>query len=89
MSKVKVEMITDSGVFIPILGTTQFDSHKGQQVSIFPITPDSRITTHGLKYAVQNRQFLSWWQGSLNEADGDNFTIEFDTGKLIVFKTHI
>jgi thiamine pyrophosphokinase len=88
-AKVNVRMFTDSGEFTPALTTILFDSYKGQQISIFSITPDTKITTHGLKYAVQNRNLRNWWQGSLNEAEGNNFTIEFDTGMLIIFKAYM
>ena len=85
---VKVDMLTDYGVFTPILSTANFESKKGQQVSIFSLTPDCPLTLHGLKYPVNNRPFTSWWQGTLNEALGDVFRIEFGNGKLIVFREY-
>lgn len=87
-SKIKVEMITDTGIFYPILESTSFKSTKGQQVSIFSITPATEITTLGLKYSVSRRSFPNWYQGTLNEAEGDNFRIEFDHGKLLIFIQH-
>ncbi|MDR0661143.1 MAG: thiamine diphosphokinase [Prevotellaceae bacterium] len=85
---VKVAMLTDYGVFSPILATSDFESRKGQQVSIFSLTPSSPIVLHGLKYPVNNRPFTSWWQGSLNESLGDMFRIEFTEGKLVVFRQY-
>ncbi|MDR1056918.1 MAG: thiamine diphosphokinase [Prevotellaceae bacterium] len=88
VEKINVKMMTDTGVFIPIVATTRFNSTKGQQISIFAITPQTPITTHGLMYSVYNRLFTNWWQGTLNEAEGSQFTIEFENGKLIIFMVY-
>lgn len=85
---VKVDMLTDYGVFTPILSTAAFESKKGQQVSVFSLTLDSPLILHGLKYPVVNRPFTSWWQGTLNESLGDVFRIEFKDGRLIVFREY-
>lgn len=80
-------MVTNYGVFTPIFATTTFDSAPGQQVSIFTFSPLTRLTFHGLKYPVHERAFSELWEGSLNEALTDHFTIEFcDAGKVIVYQ---
>ena len=79
-------MITDFGTFTPIEKSTKFKSFPGQQVSIFTITPDVKITSEYLKYPLQNRQLKSWWRGTLNESTGDYFTINFKNGKVLVFQ---
>ena len=81
---VNVQMITDSGVFVAIPEDSEFESCKGQQVSIFN-PAQSKITTSGLKYPVANRTFINWWQGTLNESEGDRFTIKTN-GLIIVFR---
>lgn len=83
-----VKIITDYGEFIPITKTTKFDSHKGQQVSVFTITPDIEISSQGLKYPLDNLKLLSWWMGTLNESLGNEFSLSF-TGKgiFIVYLT--
>jgi thiamine pyrophosphokinase len=80
-----VKMFTDYGVFIPISQTTTFESFPNQVVSIFSITPKTLINTEGLAYPIKNRQFHSWWEGTLNRSLGKKFTIEMDCGKIIVF----
>ncbi len=87
-AKCRVEMITDYGIFTAITKTTAFESYAGQQVSIFALTPEKPVTLHGLKYPLHKHKLLSWWMGSLNEANGAEFTIEFEEGTLIVFRTH-
>ena len=80
---INICMATDYGIFAAIKKTTVFESYKGQQISVFDIghTP---TTFHGLKYPVENRTLDNWWQGTLNEALADSFTIETQ-GKMIVY----
>ena len=87
-SYVKVQLITDFGVFVPILKSAQFKSYAGQQVSIFSLSPDTVFTFHGLKYPLCGQTITSWWQGTLNEALGDDFLIEMDHGRALVFREH-
>ena len=72
---------TDYGVFIPCNGTTIHKCHKGQQVSIFSITAKD-LSAEGLRYPIYD--FNNWWQGTLNECTGDEFTINA-TGWYLLF----
>jgi thiamine pyrophosphokinase len=85
---VKVQMITDYGVFTPLLKSARFESFAGQQVSVFSLTPDTVFTFHGLKYPLTGQTISSWWQGTLNEAIGNEFSIDMDHGKVLVFRKH-
>ena len=85
---VKVQLITDFGVFVPLLKSAHFESFAGQQVSIFSITPDTVFTFRGLKYSLTRQAITSWWQGTLNEALGNDFFIEMNQGKALVFREH-
>lgn len=80
----QVEMMSDFGVFIPMKTSRTFKSQKGQQISIFCITPQVEVTTTGLRWEVTNRRFESWWQGTLNEAIGTEFTISVEGEALLV-----
>ena len=79
-----VNMLTNYGVFTPISSKTTFKSFIGEKVSLFAIG-QKPLTTTGLKYPIQNRILTNWWQGSLNESTGDNFTID-TCGRVIVFQ---
>ena len=80
----EIEMITDYGVFIGIDKTSSFESFKGQQVSLFCIDK-CHVTTHDLVYEVKKHVFTNLWQATLNESEGDEFTIETD-GRMIVYR---
>ena len=82
--QVKVIMITDYGRFTPIHGETTFESMPGQQVSIFCIDSEP-ITLTGLKYPLENALLSNWWQGTLNESLGREFTVSTQ-GRVIVFQ---
>ena len=76
-----VRSFTDHGVFIPCNGTTTHKCHKGQQVSIFSITA-KEMSAQGLLYPIYD--FNNWWQGTLNECTGEEFTINA-TGEYLLF----
>ena len=76
-----VRSFTDHGVFIPCNGTTTHKCRKGQQVSIFSITARD-LSAEGLLYPIYN--FNNWWQGTLNECAGEEFTIKAN-GEYLLF----
>ena len=84
-TKLDIEMYTNSGYFISVSESIRLKSHIGQQISIFSLTPQMPITLENLKFPLENRKLLSWWEGSLNEALGDWFGLKFTDGKFLVF----
>lgn len=68
----RVRMVTDHGIFIPVAGNSTFRSFLGQQVSIFSLGA-SHLHSSGLKYPLYD--FSCWWQGTLNEATASSFSI--------------
>jgi len=77
---VEGRMYTDQGCFTPACGDTTFPSVPGQQVSIFNFGC-SRISSEGLKW--NSYAYQEWWQGTLNEALGDRFTLRADSYYLV------
>ncbi len=72
---------TDYGYFIPCSGTTTHECRKGQQISIFSITAKN-FGAQGLLYPIYD--FNNWWQGTLNECAGEEFTINAQ-GEYLLF----
>lgn len=84
----RFKMITNSGEFTPIYGTTTFTSYCKQQVSIFSFDKNTKLTFQGLKYPVANRSFHYLWEGSLNEALTESFTIECSGGEVLIYQAY-
>lgn len=80
-----VIMVTDSGIFRPLLSYSSISTFPGQQISVFSIDPDTEVTSHGLKYPLTRTKIKNWWCATLNEALGDNFSLDFK-GRLIVYQ---
>lgn len=86
MDLATVSMLTNYGVFTPVKGNAEFQSYPGEQVSVFNMGGCTSLSARGLIYPLS--VFTNWWQGTLNEAAGGNFTILTD-GKILVFRTYI
>lgn len=82
--KMRLVMQTEHGVFNVMRGTSMFRSVTGMQVSVFPSNLHTKLSFSGLKYPVNNRSFKWLWEGSLNEAMGDAFTVEADDEEPVV-----
>ena len=80
-----VLMVTDTGILRPFLTSSEISSFPGQQVSIFSIDPETELTSSGLRYPLNRTKVKNWWMATLNEALGDRFSLEFNTGRVIVY----
>ena len=77
-------MFTDYGLLTPACGNRTFNATKGQQVSIFNFGCH-RLASEGLRWNCYD--FGQWWQGTLNEALADTFSISAD-GYYLVYQTY-
>lgn len=77
-------MLTDYGSFATGRGCQTFPSFPGEQVSLLR-GELTRLASTGLKWNAY--PFDQLWQGTLNEATGDKFTIDSD-GTYIVYRTY-
>jgi thiamine pyrophosphokinase len=84
ITEMNIIMVTDTGILIPYLKSATISSFPGQQVSIFSIDPETRVTSLGLRYPLSGTKIKNWWFATLNEALGDTFSLEF-SGRLIVY----
>lgn len=83
-----IALVTDYGIFNTLRQTITLPSVPGQQISIFTKDEQLPLTFHGLKYPVKHRCFQHLWEGSLNEATGDTFTVEMHgKGVVVVYRS--
>jgi thiamine pyrophosphokinase len=80
-----VKLLTDTGTFIFLNESSVINSIPGQQISVFSINPDVEISSEGLKYPLNRRRLRNWWEGTLNEALGDKFRLNFSKGRVLVY----
>ncbi|MDR1343249.1 MAG: thiamine diphosphokinase [Prevotellaceae bacterium] len=86
--KVDVQMLTNYGALSVACSSSTFESFAGQQVSIFCLSPRTKITTKGLQYPITDRSLPSWWMGTLNASLGDSFSVHFSEGSVLVFRAY-
>jgi thiamine pyrophosphokinase len=82
---VNVKMVTDTGIFLPFQKSCKIESFPGQHVSVFSINPETKITSTGLRYPLNNRKLKNWWEATLNEAAGKVIELKFSGGPVLVF----
>ena len=86
--KLHLAMLTEHGVFNVIRSKGTFYASPGMQVSVFARNPHTKLTFQGLKYPVNNLSFSWLWEGSLNEALCDEFTVTAgNEGAVVVYRT--
>lgn len=76
-----VRTYTDYGVLIPCKDNRTFACHSGQQISIINFTAHG---LHGKGLAYPLSDFTNWWQGTLNECTGGEFTIEAEGEYMVI-----
>jgi thiamine pyrophosphokinase len=82
-------MATDTGIFRTYYNSCDVETFAGQQVSIFSIDSDTEITLTGLKYPLSNAKLTNWWVATLNEALGNKISLNFKSGRIIVFLKYL
>ena len=83
----ELEMLTDYGRLCAMRGSRTFSCFPRQQISIFTMNPDLPIYSTGLRWPLDGFHARRWWQASLNEALGTEFSLRSE-GCLVVFQTY-
>ena len=79
-------MVSNYGIFTFIDKDTTFVSVSGQEVSVFSFDGQALFSFEGLRYPVQDRRFTQLWEGSLNKATSERFTVKISGGRGVVFR---
>lgn len=84
-----IRLVTDTGIFFPLLRSGSFQTVPGQQISIFnPAGQTMKISGSGFKYPIRDLELRSWWTATLNTAEGNVCSLEFEQGSLLVFTAY-
>ena len=88
----EIRILTDTGIFFPVLESAEFSSFPGQAISIFnPGCEPIRLSSTGLMYPLAGLMLTKWWTASLNKAAADRFSLSFDgehSDGIIVFAVY-
>lgn len=74
----KLCMVTDYGMFLPVLDSCRMTLAPGQDVSIFAFDPSLRVASTGLEYPTDEVRFDMWWKATLNRASGGTVEMRFN-----------
>lgn len=90
--QIDARIVSDYGEFSILNNGEEVSSHPGEQISFFSVDNHVRATSEGLKYKLDNMQLHNWWRASLNEVEGDTFTLYFESEWPLIlyrlFSTH-
>ena len=75
-NRVKIKMYTNNSILLFINKNSTFSSNPNQKISIFSFNQETKITTTGLKYSLQNSPLTSPSHGISNLATGTSFSIK-------------
>jgi len=81
----KIAMLSDYGIFTVHTGDGKILTIANQQISLFTIDATTKLNTTGLVWDLNNRQFDSWYKGTLNQATSNSFELSSD-GLVIVYR---
>ena len=85
-TQMKCTILTNHGKFTVMEGSVEFNSFRGQQVSLFSADPEIKITSHNLKYNFNITKLMTIYDGSLNESIDKLFTLTISHGKILVYQ---
>ena len=88
--QIQARIVSDYGEFSILNSGETKSSYPGEQISFFSVDNSVRVTSEGLKYKLENLQLHNWWRASLNEVEGDSFTLHFESKwPLILYRLRI
>lgn len=84
---IDARIITDHGEFSVLNSGETVLSYPGERISFFSVDNQVRVTSEGLKYPLEEMQLHNWWRATLNEVEGEAFTLHFESRwPLILFR---
>lgn len=79
----KVKLISDYGTFFPVDDELELDCRLGQPVSIFATDPDTRVTSEGLAWPLDNHKFTTLYSATLNRTNAEKLRLKTDRPILV------
>lgn len=70
-----VEIVTETGRFVPVCGKASFRVRKGIAVSVFAPDPKTRMTSKGLEWPLDGVKFRNLYCATLNRTTGTSVSL--------------
>ena len=64
----QVKVVSDFGVFHPVVGSARLRAWKGAGVSVFTLDPKAKMSSKGLVWPLDGVKFSTPWRATLNRA---------------------
>ncbi len=77
-----VEIVTEFGRFVPVVGKASFRVAKGTPVSVFAVDPATRMTSTGLEWPLDGVKFKNLYCATLNRAKAAH--VAFTTNRPVL-----
>lgn len=87
-SRMSITLHTDTGYFVALPKSGRIETFAGQQISLFPQPLNMKISSGGLKFPLKDTVLPYMHSGTLNEAEGEEVFLTFDSGILLVYRTY-
>jgi thiamine pyrophosphokinase len=78
-----VEIVTEFGRFVPVVGKASFRIAKGTPVSVFAVDPATRMTSKGLEWPLDGVRFKNLYCATLNRASAARVTLATNRPVLV------
>ena len=85
--KYGIKIVTDYGVFYPILGTLSMSVHKGAELSIFASDSKAKMSAHGLVWPLDGVKFSSPYVATLNRAASTRISVTSSSPAYLYLST--
>lgn len=86
VQNVALSMITDYGIFLPLVDSVSMDIPEGKEISIFSFDPTLKIASSGLRYPTDGIVLDMWWKATLNCIEKSPITLQFShKAKALIF----
>lgn len=82
--RIEVQIVSDYGMFFLVRSGEAVRSFVGEKISVFSIDNRVQISSSGLKYPLNELPLSKWYTATLNEATADSFTLNYDSGQVLI-----
>ena len=83
----QVKVVTDFGVFHPVLGRARLRAWKGAGVSVFTADPKARMSSKGLKWPLDGVRFVNPYCATLNRAAASTIEVKSSTPAFVYIES--